>query len=95
MMNHKTSYTNCYQLSDSCTGITCPGWDFIWQSGSAADRNILEVNRYIGRKSRVFVAFWIGIRKSIILDRNKSFQEQKTNKTSQQKYFQDLSILIF
>ena len=67
------------------------GWDFIWQRGSAADRNIYKLNRNIGRKSRVFVAFWIGIRKSFILDRNKSFEEQKTK--CQQKYFRDLSIL--
>ena len=49
-----------------------PGWDFILQRSSAAAQNIYELNRNIGRKSRVFVAFWIGI-----LDRNKSFQEQK------------------
>ena len=54
------------------------GWDFIWQCGSAADRNFLELNRNIGRKSRVFVAFGIGIRKSFLIDRNKSFQEEKT-----------------
>ena len=53
------------------------GWDFILQRSSAAARNIYELNRNIGRKSRVFVAFWIGISKSFILDRNKSFQEQK------------------
>ena len=26
------------------------GWDFIWQRGSAADRNILKLNQNIGRK---------------------------------------------
>ena len=55
-----------------------PGWDIIWQRGSAADRTFWKLNRNIGRKSRVFVAFWTGIRKSFLLDRNKSFQEQKT-----------------
>ena len=54
------------------------GWDFIWQRGSAADRNFQKLNRNIGRKSRVFVAFWIGIRKYFLLGRNKTFQEQKT-----------------
>ena len=58
---------------------TCmAGWDFIWQRGSAADQNVYKLNRKIGRKSRVFVAFWNGIRKSFLLDRNKSFQKQKT-----------------
>ena len=33
------------------------GWDFIWQRGSAADRNFEKLNRNIGRKPRVFVAF--------------------------------------
>ena len=53
----------------------------VWQGGilsGAADRNFQKLNRNIGRKSRDFVAFWIGIRKSFLLDRNKSFQEQKT-----------------
>ena len=69
------------------------GWDFIWQRGSAADRNIYNLNRNIGKKSCVFVAFWIGIRKYFLLGRNKTFQEQKTKKC-QQKSFQDLSVLI-
>ena len=31
---------------------TWPGWDFIWQRGSTADRNFYKLNRNIGRKSR-------------------------------------------
>ena len=52
-----------------------------------------QINQNIGRKLRVFVAFWNGIRKSFLLDRDKSFQEKKTKKC-QQKSFQDLSVLI-